>query len=57
MNLIETGDHQVNAQCNPDLGANGVLAGAEERLDPEILLDSFEEQFDQPSALVDGCDG
>lgn len=32
MNLIETGNHEVNAQGDPDLGAHGVLRCAEEGL-------------------------
>lgn len=56
MNLIETGYHQVNADRDPNLGSNGVLAGAEERFYAQVLLDPLEEQFDLPSALVDRCD-
>lgn len=55
MNLIETGHHQVNAHCDPDLGAHGVVTGAVEGFDSEVLLDPFEEKFDLPAALVDGC--
>lgn len=55
MNLIETGDHQVNADCNPDLGANCVLSSAEEGFDAEVLFDPFEEEFDLPPAFINGC--
>ena len=54
MHLIETGHHEVNADRDPDLGLYGVGAGAVEGLDPQVLLDPFEEQFDVPPALVDG---
>ena len=57
MNLIETGYHEINADGDPDLGAHGVLAGAEEGFDPEVLLDPFEEEFDLPATLVDCRDG
>ena len=56
MNLIETGHHQVNADCDPYLGSHGVLAGAEECFDAQVLLDPFEEQFDLPASFVDRCD-
>ena len=56
MNLIETGYQQVNADCDPYLGSHCVLAGAEECLDAQVLLDPFEEQFDLPASFVDRCD-
>lgn len=57
MILIETGHHQINADRDPDLGAHGVLAGSVEGLDPQVLFDPFEEEFDLPAPLVDGSDG
>ena len=57
MNLIETGHHEVNAYSDPDLGAHGVLRGAEEGLDAQVLLNPLEEEFDLPPAFVNGCDG
>ena len=36
-----------------DLGLHGMLARAIERLDPQVLLDPFEEQLDLPAAPVD----
>lgn len=54
MNLIETGYHEVNADGDPDLSARGVLAGAEEGFDSEVLFDPFEEEFDLPAAFVNG---
>src|SRR5262245_31118085 len=44
---------QVDRDCNPDLGAHGVLAGAEEGFDAQVLFDPFEEQLDLPSAAVE----
>lgn len=51
--LIENGHQQVGAHRDPYLGLHGVLAGAVEGLDPEVLLDPFEEQLDLPAGLVD----
>lgn len=56
MNLIETGDHQVNADRDPELRSHSVLAGAKECFDAQVLLDPFKEEFDLPSAFVDGSD-
>jgi len=52
MHLIETGNFEVNADGDPNLGLHGILAGAEKRFDTKVLLDPFEEQFDLPAALV-----
>ena len=57
MDLIEISHHDVNADRDPDLGLHGIGAGGVEGFDPQVLLDPFEEQFDMPPALVDGCDG
>ena len=57
MSLIETGYHEVNADRDPDLGANGVLAGSVKSFDAEVLLDPFEEQLDLPAAFVDERNG
>lgn len=56
MHLIETGHHQVNADCDPDLSSHGVLGCAEECFDAQVLFDPFEEQFDLPAAFVNGWD-
>ena len=56
MNLIETGHHEVNADCNPDLGAHCVLTGTVKGLDAEVLLDPLEKQLDLPAAFIDGRD-
>jgi hypothetical protein len=55
MNLIETDDQQVNADCDPDLGSHRVLARSEKSFDAQVLFDPFKEEFDLPSPFVDGC--
>lgn len=57
VNLIETGNHEIDANSDPDLGLHGVLGRAVKSFDPEILLDPFEKQFDMPTTLVDAGDG
>ena len=57
MHLIETGHHQVNADCDPDLSSHGVLGCAEKCFDAQVLFDPLEEQFDLPAAFVNGSDG
>lgn len=57
MNLIETGNHEVDADSDPDLGLHGVLGCAIKGLDPEVLLDPFKEQLDMPTTLVDAGNG
>ena len=47
------GHEEVGADGNPDLRLHGVLAGAVERLDAQVLLYPFEEQLDLPASLVD----
>lgn len=57
MDLIETGHHQVDGDSDPDLCLHGVLGCSVKSLDPEILLDPFEKQFDVPTTLVNAGDG
>jgi len=40
------GHQHVNRDGDPDLGFDGVLAGAVEGLDAQMLLDPFEQQGD-----------
>lgn len=54
MHFIETGHHQIHTDRNPDLSAHGVVAGAEEGFDPQVLLDPFKEEFDLPAPPIDG---
>ena len=42
----------VHADRDPYLGLDRVDAGAKKRLDTQVLLDPFEEQFDLPAAFV-----
>ena len=44
--LLDGGDQHVGGDCDPDLRLHCVLAGAEERLDAQVLLDPFEERGD-----------
>ena len=46
------GDQHVSADCDPDLRLDCVFVGAIKRLDAQVLLDPFEEQFDLPALLI-----
>ena len=46
------GDQQVGGNGNPYLRLDGVLAGAKEDLDTQMLLDPFEEQLHLPALAV-----
>ncbi len=50
--LFYDGDEHVGRDRGSDLRLHGVLARAVELLDPKMLLDPFEEEFDLPSAAV-----
>ena len=52
--LLDDGDEHIGRDGAPDLRLDGVLAGAQEALDAQVLLDPLEEQFDLPAALVQG---
>ena len=45
-------DEDVSGDRDPYLGLDGILAGAQESFDTQMLLDPFEEQFDLPALLV-----
>ena len=45
-------DQHVGADCDPDLRLDLVLVGAIKRLDAQVLLDPFEEQFDLPALSI-----
>ena len=49
--LLDDGDEHINADGNPDLGLHRVLGSAEERLDPQVLLDPLEEQLQPASGI------
>ena len=46
------GDQHIGANHNPDLRLHGVLAGAQKRLDAQVLLDPFKEQLELPTLPV-----
>jgi hypothetical protein len=48
--------HHGDEGC-PNLDAKGVLGGADEGLDLEVLLEHLEEELDLPALFVDGGDG
>lgn len=49
---LEVRQQQIHAHREPNLCRHGVLAGAQEGLDLEVLLDPLEEQLDLPTLLV-----
>ena len=51
--LLEDGHQHVHTDRGPDLGLHRIHGGAVERLDPQVLLDPLEEEFDLPPALVE----
>jgi len=44
--FLNNGDQHVSANGNPDLRLHGILAGAQKRLDAQVLLDPLEERGD-----------
>ena len=50
--FLRNGDQQVGRYGNPDLRFDGVLAGAKEHFDSQVLLDPFEEQLHLPALAV-----
>jgi hypothetical protein len=54
--LAHDGHQQVNADGNPDLRLDSVVARAEKVLDPQILFDPLEEQLYPPAALIESRD-
>lgn len=55
--LADDGDQDVNRDRHPYLDSDGVLGGAIESFDAEMLLEPFEEQFYLPPGLVETGDG
>ena len=55
--LFQDGDQDIDADSNPNLGANGIVGGAVEGLDSEVLLDPLEEQLHLPPEFVERGDG
>jgi hypothetical protein len=55
--LFPDNRHQhVRGDGNPDLTLDRIFGCAKEALDAKMLLDSFEEEFHLPAALVKGTD-
>ena len=55
--LLDDGDEHVDGDRDPDLRPHGVLGGAVEGFDAQVLLDPFEEQLDLPAASIELGDG
>src|SRR6266581_3870382 len=55
--LLDDSDQHVDRDCDPYLRLDSILGGAEKRLDPQMLLDPFEEQLDLPAQTVELGDG
>jgi len=55
--FFHDGDQNVNAHGDPDLRLHGVVAGAVESFDPQVLFDPAEEQLDLPALGVERGDG
>lgn|SRR5687767_8196961 len=51
--LLSDSDQQEGDQGRDDLKLDGILRGTQELLDPEVLLDPFEEQLDLPAGLIE----
>jgi len=50
--LLEDAHQEVGADRRPDLDAHGVVAGADERADAQVLFDRAKEQLDLPTRPV-----
>ena len=50
--FFEQGDQRIDRHRHPELGANGIGAGAVKDLDPQVLFEPAEEQFHLPALLV-----
>lgn len=55
--LLDDGDEDVDGGGASHLSLHRVLAGAQDMLDAQVLLDPPEEQLDRPAALVERADG
>ena len=54
--LLDDGDQHISGDRDPYLGLHRVLAGAQKRLDAQMLLDPLEEQLHLPALLVQSGD-
>ncbi len=50
--LLDDCKEQIGGQSCPDLYTDGVFGLTEKRLDPQVLLYPFEEEFHLPALLV-----
>ena len=55
--LFLDGDDQIHGYRNPDLGANRILTGAVKCLDPQMLFDQLEKEFDLPAVFIQQSNG
>jgi len=55
--LFDNGYQHISGDGAPDLRFHRILAGADETLDAQMLLDPLEEQLDLPTALVQRGNG
>ena len=55
--FLEGGHEHVDTDGDPDLDLHRVGGSPIERLDPQVLFDPLEEQFDLPATLVELGDG
>ena len=51
--LLEDGHQEIGADRRPDLDAHGVVGGADERANAQVLFDPTKEQLDLPARPVD----
>lgn len=51
--LADDGDQHIDRDRNPDWGLHGVLRGAEEAVDSQMLFDPSEQEFDLPARPVE----
>ena len=51
--FLDDGDKYVGGHRRPNLNLHRVRRSAPKALDPQMLLDPFEEQFDLPTLMVD----
>ena len=50
--FLDDGYEDIDADGDPNLSTDGILAGAIKRFDAQVLLDPFEEEFHLPASFV-----
>ena len=55
--FLDDRDQHIGGDGASALTPHGGLAGCEKSLDAEVLLDTFEKQFDLPAAFIERSDG